>query len=149
MSFLILTSLSFSFVSVHTQLTPSFLFVILINASRSPPGGTTGPSYLLKSCARASKIVAICRHSYRHGCRDFSGNTQAINRQCQYGGCVHSYIHTVFNLLSVHALISVHHFFISRIHNYCNLTSVEQLQISPSGVKQLAPLFSCSTLVTK
>ena len=37
-------------------------------------------------------------------------------------------IHTVFDLLSVHALISVHPFLISRIHNYCNLSSVEQLK---------------------
>ena len=34
----------------------------------------------------------------------------------------------VFDLLSVHTLISVHPLLISRIHIYCNLTSVEQLK---------------------
>ena len=41
-----------------------------------------------------------------------------------------------FDLLSVHTLISTRPSFISRIHNYCNLISVEQLK---SGANCLTP----------
>ena len=31
--------------------------------------------------------------------------------------------------LSIHALISIHPLFISKIHNYCNMSSIKQLNI--------------------
>ena len=55
---------------------------------------------------------------------------------------------TVFDVIRVYALAYTHFLSAGSIF-FCNLTSVEQLKVTPSGVKQFVPFISCSTLATK